>query len=258
MMKLILLYLFNISILVASDDFAQEYESTREKLTPKINNCIAQRENVLRKSLIELNDCKEDLPCWKFIEDQKVAMELLSQFDLSKVIIDEEDEIYWNIIDKKCSVENLKLSASLDKKYLWCGDQIMLEYNYLRALVIAWDEYKWPLPLKEKSKGVALTYLNTFLSRSVTLLPQLMGLQVLKLMSSRSMINKKMLTTIRSASDKAENASSKLSKQAKRILGNKKLSECEKRKEVRSLERAALMIVKKDTEQILNQLSRIP
>jgi hypothetical protein len=257
-MKLLLFYFLNISIVIASDNFTQVYELAKEKLTPKINSCINQAENVLKKSLIELDDCKKDLPCWKFIEDEKVALDLINQFDIQKVMIDEEQEIIRGLIQKNCTDENIKLDAGLYDKNVWCSNHIMLEYNYLRALIIAWDQYHWSQNLKEKAKGLVLTYLNTFLTRNKTLLSPLMGLQILKLMSSRSMINKNMLQKISATAEKSENASAKLSQQAKKINKNKKLSNCEKLIKISELEHATTINVKKDIEQILKKLSSIP
>jgi hypothetical protein len=198
MKKFLLLSLSSFAI-SASANFTQDYQKLVDQLTPKINACNTHINDVVRKSVIDTNKKGKGSPHYVFVKDEKKANELLNQFDINKLLISEEYELSTYVL-KDCSDENLKVAGELSKNAPSCLNNIMLEYNYVRALTTAWKNYSWAPGTKEKAKEVANLYLKHFFSQDKVLLPQLMGLALAKLMATNGMLDKILLKQINEAS----------------------------------------------------------
>ncbi|OFZ22065.1 MAG: hypothetical protein A2202_00885 [Bdellovibrionales bacterium RIFOXYA1_FULL_36_14] len=218
-----LIYSLN-SYSMTKDVFNNKYDQIRKELDVKVNECLQQNDQVVKKAVTNIENAKNKDEYVEFVKDENKAINFIQSLDLKKRDTHFYENKLTQLMINNCTGPNLKLYMSLEKDRKYCAE-IFDELSFMKALIFATKNYAWSKQTKEMAKNKIFDYIKHLSNIDKTpLVSQMIPLSLLQTMMEYGLIDNSLKQDIIVANENANQLMSKF----KEELKNNKIKDIER------------------------------
>lgn len=207
--------------------------------------CIKHRDEILVKAITESENPDLDDEQYYFPRNERVALQFINSFDISKFTLHENQQEYQAIVDG-CVVERSPLHQTCDT--------IMPAFKFFRGLIHGMNQYQWSQDTRKLGTHITLSYLKYVGESHSSIMDVLLANDLLTRLSSRSHISQEIAPESAALRRKAEKTYQELMSQLKKV-GKRELS-CTEAREFYAKERLKVKELSAEFIQLLSRAMR--
>lgn len=161
------------------------YLKLNKEHLPKHRACQLHRDKLVALAFTEAEQAELDDENYFFVRNEKIALNFITKFDLTKFTLVENQQEYQAII-QGCVQEK-------DAKHQTC-DTIFTTYKFFRGLVYGLRQYPWSESTKRKATQLTLNYLDYVARSNSSLMDIMFANDLLKRLAEHAYINPDLYT----------------------------------------------------------------
>jgi hypothetical protein len=202
----LLSFVLPLTSIQASSMKPEVFKNTLERLyaeqSEKTQQCNNQNQSLIKKAYSEVEKPVNE-ENFKFVENEKKALEYIEGIDLIKIFSASEENAD-NLFFTNCSEKNRKIYDELNKERAFCAN-IADEMYFMKSLIYATKNYSWSLETKAKAKSLILKYADLATATpNSPLLTKFTVVAILKDMSAYNLAPAFIADEVKAIADKAE------------------------------------------------------
>jgi hypothetical protein len=188
------------------------YLKLNQEHLPKHRACQEQTDKVILPAFTEAEDAELDDENYFFIRDEKKALAIMGQLDLTKFTLIENQQEYEAII-QGCVMQK-------DAKHKTC-ESIFPAYKFFRGLIYGMRQYSWSPATKRQATQLTLNYLDYVAKSKSSIVDILLANDLLKRLAEHKFIDPKLYQETWAFKADAESKYEELKKKVRKLAKKK-------------------------------------